>query len=84
MPAFYPKLQQIHAKAIENPDSEEAKFMHKYGLGSSAETVKGRFAKEEKLFMLAVRLATVEEVVSDAKIRFLLNFPKNWQIWMKR
>lgn len=67
MPAFYPKLQQIHAKAIENPDSEEAKFMHKYGLGSSAETVKGRFAKEEKLFMLAVRLATVEEVVSDAK-----------------
>lgn len=67
MPAFYPKLQQIHAKAIENPNSEEAKFMHKYGLGSSAETVKGRFAKEEKLFMLAVRLATVEEVVSDAK-----------------
>lgn len=67
MPAFYPKLQQIHAKAIENPDSEEAKFMHKYGLGSSTETVKGRFAKEEKLFMLAVRLATVEEVVSDAK-----------------
>lgn len=67
MPAFYPKLQQIHAKAIENPNSEEAKFMHKYGLGNSAETVKGRFAKEEKLFMLAVRLATVEEVVSDAK-----------------
>ena len=67
MPAFYPKLQQIHAKAIENPDSEEAKFMHKYGLGSSDETVKVRFDKVEKLIMLAVRLASVEEVVSDAK-----------------
>lgn len=67
MPSFFPKLQQIHAKAVENPDSEEAKFIQKYGLGSSAETVKGRFSKEEKLFMLAVRLATVEEVVSDAK-----------------
>ena len=62
VPPFYPKLKQIYAKAKENPQSPEAKFIEKYGFGVSADVIKGRFAKEETLFTLAVRLATIEEV----------------------
>ncbi len=62
MPPFYPKLQQIYTKAKENPQSDEAEFIEKYGFGVNADVIKGRFAKEETLFTLAVRLATIEEV----------------------
>ena len=77
MPPFYPKLQQIYAKAKQNPQSEEAKFIEKYGFGVSADVVKGRFAKEEKLFTLAVRLATIEEVVNQAKNTISPAFSEN-------
>ena len=64
-PEFYNKLKQIYNKAIDEPNSAEAKFIHKYSLGAEKEVIDGRFAKEEKIFTLAVRMATIEEVVND-------------------
>lgn len=66
-PDFYKKLCEIQEKALADPSSPEADFMQKYGLGVDKEIVAGRFAKEEKIFMVATRLATIEEVISDAK-----------------
>lgn len=66
-PDFYKKLCDIQEKALADPSSPEADFMQKYGLGVDKEIVAGRFAKEEKIFTIATRLATIEEVISDAK-----------------
>lgn len=66
-PNFYKKLCQIQEKAVADPSSPEAEFMQKYGLGVSKEVIEGRFSKEEKIFTIATRLATVEEVVSGEK-----------------
>lgn len=64
-PEFYNKLKQIYNKGMDEPDSAEAKFIQKYSLGAEKEVIDGRFAKEEKIFTLAVRMATIEEVVND-------------------
>ncbi len=66
-PNFYKKLCQINEKALADPQSPEAEFMRKYGLGIDKEIVEGRFAKEEKIFTIATRLATIEEVISEEK-----------------
>ena len=66
-PDFYRKLCEIQEKAMADPSSPEADFMQKYGLGVDKEIVAGRFAKEEKIFTIATRLATIEEVISGAK-----------------
>ena len=66
-PNFYKKLCQINEKALEDPQSPEAEFMRKYGLGVDKEIIDGRFAKEEKIFTIATRLATIEEVISEEK-----------------
>ncbi len=66
-PNFYKKLCQIQEKALEDPTSPEAEFMQKYGLGVEKEIIEGRFSKEEKIFTIATRLATVEEVISGEK-----------------
>ena len=64
-PEFYNKLKQIYNQAMDDPHSAEARFIHKYSLGAEKEIIDGRFAKEEKIFTLAVRMATIEEVVND-------------------
>lgn len=66
-PNFYKKLCQIQEKADEDPSSPEAEFMQKYGLGVNKEVIEGRFSKEEKIFTLATRLATIEEVIRGEK-----------------
>lgn len=69
-PNFFDKLVQIYNSARGKPNSAEAAFLAKYGLGKDAETVRGRFAKEEKIFRMAVRIATLEEAVNGSQTAF--------------